>query len=278
MVEVLGPGCPSCDQLYQNVLEAVEQIHLNERVMVKKRKDIEYFKKMGVAITPGLVIDGEVVSKGKVLTVDRIVDILKSQDHKDNDDVLESLIQVARQSGASDAKVVSTTAIAVDASLTNFCKDSRCKNYGLSINCPPHVSGPTGFKEMLKDCRRAVVFKINVPTETLLSENHMEVFRSLHKIAANIEHAAVEKGFNHSKAFAGGSCKSLFCQDRSNCVVLSEKGNCYHPHIARPSMSGFGVNVSELVKAVGWQMDRITSETDPNAVNTGMLCGLVLIG
>ena len=194
------------------------------------------------------------------------------------DNILESLIQVAQQNGASDAKAVSTADVTVDKSLTNFCKDSRCENYDLSINCPPHVSGPTGFKELLKDYEQAVVFKIDVPTVTLLSKESLEVFRSLHKIASIIEKSAVEKGYIRSKAFAGGSCKPLFCQEYIDCLVLSESGKCRHPHIARPSMSGFGVNVSQLAEAAGWKMDRITYETDPEAVKMGMLCGLVLIG
>lgn len=204
-----------------------------------------------------------------------------SKDHKIIDDILELLIQVAQQNGASDAKAVSKADVTVDESLTQFCRDpdSGCENYGLSINCPPHVSGPTGFKELLKDYTRAVVFKIDVPTETLLSKKEStEVFRSLHKIAANIEKAAVEKGYNRSKAFAGGSCKPLFCQEHQDCLVLSENGKCRHPHIARPSMSGFGINVSQLMKVAGWQMDRITCNTDPKEVEMGMLCGLVLIG
>ncbi|UCF91002.1 MAG: DUF2284 domain-containing protein [Desulfobacterales bacterium] len=200
------------------------------------------------------------------------------KNRKTIDDILESLIQVAHQNGASDAKAVSTADVTVDESLTNFCRDSGCENYGLAVSCPPHVSGPAGFKELLKDYTRAVVFKIDVPTETLLSKESLEVFRSLHKIAANIEKAAVEKGYNRSKAFAGGSCKPLFCQEHPDCRVLSENGKCRHPHIARPSMSGFGINVSQLVKTAGWQMDRITRETDPEAVKIAMLCGLVLIG
>jgi len=76
VVEVLGPGCAKCDQLYHNVLEAVTQAGLPEQVTVKKRTDIAYFQKMGVAITPGLVIDGQVVSKGKVLTTGQVVEYL----------------------------------------------------------------------------------------------------------------------------------------------------------------------------------------------------------
>ena len=201
-----------------------------------------------------------------------------SKDHKTIDDITESLIQVAHQSGADDAKAVSAADVMVDESLTNFCKDSGCENYGLAVNCPPHVSGPAGFKELLKNYNRAVVFKIDVPTETLLSKKCLEDFQALHKIASAIENAAVQKGYTRSKAFAGGSCKVLFCQEHPDCLVLSKNDKCRHPHIARPSMSGFGINVSQLVKSVGWEMDRITCKTDPKEVKMGMLCGLVLVG
>ena len=201
-----------------------------------------------------------------------------NMDSETIDSFLEALIQVARQNGASDAKVVSTRDVMVDDSLTKLCSDSGCKNYGLTNNCPPHVSGSAGFKELLKDYTRAVVFKIDVPIEVLLSEDSSRAFRLLHKIAAITEKAAVEKGYKRSIAFAGGSCKILFCQKHRDCIVLSEKGECRHPQIARPSLSGFGINVSQLVKAVGWQMERITCETDPEVVSMGALCGLVLIG
>ena len=201
-----------------------------------------------------------------------------SEDRKISDDMLAALIQVAHHNGASAAKAVSTADVAIDESLTHYCRDSGCENYGLAVNCPPHVSGPAGFKELLKDYTQAVVFKIDVPTQTLLSKESLDAFRALHQIAANIEKTAIEKGYSRSKAFAGGSCKPLFCQKHPDCRVLSENGKCRHPDIARPSMSGFGINVSQLARAAGWQMDRITSETDPETVKTGMLCGLVLIG
>jgi hypothetical protein len=35
-------------------------------IKIEKISDIKYFSKMGVFMTPGLVIDGEVVSTGKV--------------------------------------------------------------------------------------------------------------------------------------------------------------------------------------------------------------------
>ena len=71
-VEVLGPGCKRCDQLYDNTIEAVAALGSPAGVDVQKIKDINYFTKMGVFMTPGLVIDGDVISVGKVLSVDEI--------------------------------------------------------------------------------------------------------------------------------------------------------------------------------------------------------------
>ena len=72
IVEVLGPGCKNCDMLYANVFQALETANLQEKFVVKKISDINYFAKMGVHITPGFIVNGEVISKGKVLEPDQI--------------------------------------------------------------------------------------------------------------------------------------------------------------------------------------------------------------
>ena len=68
-VEVLGTGCKRCDQLYENTLSAASEF---DNIDVTKVGDVNYFAKVGVFMTPGLVIDGEVVSTGKVLTANEI--------------------------------------------------------------------------------------------------------------------------------------------------------------------------------------------------------------
>jgi small redox-active disulfide protein 2 len=71
-VEVLGPGCKRCDQLYENTQNAVAELDSPGQIEIVKIGDINYFAKMGVFMTPGLVIDGEVVSTGKVLSPNQI--------------------------------------------------------------------------------------------------------------------------------------------------------------------------------------------------------------
>ena len=65
-IEVLGTGCKRCDQLYENALNAVSKVDRASDIDIEKIGDINYFTKMGVFMTPGLVIDGKVISTGKV--------------------------------------------------------------------------------------------------------------------------------------------------------------------------------------------------------------------
>ena len=76
-VEILGPGCKRCDQLYENTVSAVSDLDSSTDVEVTKVKDVDYFTKMGVFMTPGLVIDGKVASVGKVLSVEQVKEKIK---------------------------------------------------------------------------------------------------------------------------------------------------------------------------------------------------------
>jgi small redox-active disulfide protein 2 len=76
-IEVLGPGCKNCDDLYNNVRKAVEKTGALDMVKLEKKQDIDYFIKMGVFSTPALVIEGKVVSTSRVLNLDQIVDLLR---------------------------------------------------------------------------------------------------------------------------------------------------------------------------------------------------------
>jgi predicted metal-binding protein len=61
------------------------------------------------------------------------------------------------------------------------------------------------------------------------------------------------------------------------CLSLSEKGKCRNPQYARPSMSGFGINVAKLIAAAGWTMSGVTHATDSTTTKMANVYGLVLI-
>ena len=63
-IEVLGMGCSRCHQLYQNVLTAVKSS--GQDVQVTKVEDIQKIMQYGVMSVPAIVLDGIVISAGKV--------------------------------------------------------------------------------------------------------------------------------------------------------------------------------------------------------------------
>ena len=191
---------------------------------------------------------------------------------------LKELVQLSFQLGVSNAVAISTNDILVEDDLANLCREPRCENYGLSASCPPYVSGPAGFRKLLDNYKHAVVVKIEVPSEILLSNQRNEIFELLHEIVAAIEQSAVKMGFSDSKAYAGGSCKELFCRNYADCRVLAKKGKCRNPDLARPSMSGFGINVSKLMEAAGMSYSMVTREAGSVKISMGTVCGLILIG
>lgn len=73
-IQVLGPGCPKCETLARHANEAVEELGI--KCEIEKIKDIQEIIKFGVMMTPGFVIDGKVESVGKVLSVEKIKEML----------------------------------------------------------------------------------------------------------------------------------------------------------------------------------------------------------
>jgi small redox-active disulfide protein 2 len=78
-IEILGPGCKNCETLYENVLQALDKAGIRDQAEVVKMKDIDYFMKMGVFATPGLVVDGMVLSTGVLLSPDQILEKLRNK-------------------------------------------------------------------------------------------------------------------------------------------------------------------------------------------------------
>lgn len=188
------------------------------------------------------------------------------------------LIDHALSLGASSARMLPVEVIRIRARFADMCKTPRCPGYGQTVNCPPHSMGPRAFAKFLKKFGHAIVFRFDVPTEILLSAERHDVARAVHETAAAIEQVAVDLGDRRSAGLAAGSCKQIFCREYNDCCVLTEGKNCRFPDLARPSMSGLGVDFAHLFKTLGWQIDKITKDTDPEVVRTGLMAGMVLIG
>ena len=64
-VKILGAGCKSCHEQYENAKAAVEALGLN--VEVEYITDMEKVMEYGVMSMPAIVVNDQVVSMGKVL-------------------------------------------------------------------------------------------------------------------------------------------------------------------------------------------------------------------
>lgn len=73
-IEILGSGCPKCKQLTANAEVAVKELSITAEIV--KVAEIDKIIGYGVMITPALVVDGTVVSSGKLLNKDEIKKIL----------------------------------------------------------------------------------------------------------------------------------------------------------------------------------------------------------
>ncbi len=193
---------------------------------------------------------------------------------------LNELIRLARRLGASAVGIIEASQVPVEDHLANVCREIRCEAYGLSPSCPPHVSGPSGFRELNKKMRYGVVVRIDIPSSVMFSNERREVMGLLHEIVAAVEQEAVHMGYADSKSFAGGSCKNIFCGEHAECRVLSEQGECRNPQTARPSMSGFGINVLKLMQLAGIPVDKSLTPAETGYYEESMswVAGLVMVG
>lgn len=64
-IKVLGAGCKSCHEMYENTKKALKNLSLN--VEVEYITDMEKIMAYGAMSMPALVINEQVVSVGKVL-------------------------------------------------------------------------------------------------------------------------------------------------------------------------------------------------------------------
>lgn len=74
-IKVLGSGCAKCKQLEASTLEALKELGMD--TTIDHVTDFTQIAAYGVMTTPALVVDGKVVSFGKVLKKDEIVKILQ---------------------------------------------------------------------------------------------------------------------------------------------------------------------------------------------------------
>ena len=74
-IKVLGAGCKSCHEQYENARKAVADMNLDAEV--EYITDMEKVMNYGVMSMPAIVVNEQVVSMGKVLKASQVEELLK---------------------------------------------------------------------------------------------------------------------------------------------------------------------------------------------------------
>ena len=75
-IKVLGPGCQKCHELDKRTREVVRELGINAGV--EYVQDIKKLVEYAILFPPGLVINGRLVSSGKVLSKKEIGELINS--------------------------------------------------------------------------------------------------------------------------------------------------------------------------------------------------------
>ncbi len=74
-IQILGTGCAKCEKLAENAKQAADSLNLDYELI--KVKDLMEITSFGVMSTPGLAVDGKVLTTGKVPSPDEISKLLE---------------------------------------------------------------------------------------------------------------------------------------------------------------------------------------------------------
>jgi small redox-active disulfide protein 2 len=73
-IQVAGPGCLKCQETEKNVREACAQLNLDADI--SHVYDIKEIAKLGVIFTPAVIVDGKIVTSGKLLSIEELKKLL----------------------------------------------------------------------------------------------------------------------------------------------------------------------------------------------------------
>jgi small redox-active disulfide protein 2 len=74
LIEILGSGCAKCEMLAKHAEQAAQELGLDYAVI--KLKDPAVWARYGVMATPALVVDGQLKVQGRVLSAEKLKELI----------------------------------------------------------------------------------------------------------------------------------------------------------------------------------------------------------
>ncbi len=160
----------------------------------------------------------------------------------------DKYIARAKELGAKDARIIPADSVITGEWVRAKCQFG-CGMYGRGLTCPPSTPTPEQTGRILKSYNHALLI-------------HGHEMDDMNKIVPVLEKEIFFDGYYKAFSMGAGPCE--LCE---KCPEF-----CTHPHEARPSMEGCGIDVFGTVRAHGFPIE--TLKTKDGKVN---LYGLVLI-
>lgn len=143
----------------------------------------------------------------------------------------KKLLNLATQSGMIDPRIIRVKDIVLGEWVRWKCRYG-CPDYGRWLKCPPYSPTATETRALLKEYKRALLFRMK-PTADYDGTHHVgDIYRNL----AELERKIFLSGHRRVLTFGGGECD--LCD-----VCDIQSGMCRRPEVSRPSMEACGIDV-----------------------------------
>jgi predicted metal-binding protein len=194
----------------------------------------------------------------------------------DSKTLFSDFLKIACELGATDARIFDAQDIVVDERVRLKCCVPVCRNYNVSLMCPPNVMPLDEFRGVLARFKKALLVQIayNVPDWMLdrihaakdlaalyndeiylngWEQTYLVAKNTLNAIADRIEAAAFKAGLKYATALSAGKC--------TLCEACAGTGNpCRNPYKARPSMEAMGIDVGETARKARLPFEETASD------------------
>lgn len=145
----------------------------------------------------------------------------------------KSLVEKAIELGAFETRLIDTDQIVFDPRSHLKCRFG-CNRWGRFWTCPPNLSlSPEMFMEAFSQYKKAIIIKTSDP------KKGQEVALAIEK------EAMLSQGYQF--AFAMSLCVQ--------CEECAFPEPCLFPHLARPAMDAYGVDIGKTVEPLGFKVE-----------------------
>jgi len=162
----------------------------------------------------------------------------------------KSLMNLASESGMVDPRIIDAKDVVLGEWVQWKCRYG-CPDYGHWLKCPPHSPTPAETRTLLKEYKRALLFRMKPVAGYDGAHRVGDIYKNL----SELERKIFLSGYRKALALGGGECD--LCD-----ICNIEAGICRRPDISRPSMEACGIDVFGTAMKAKYDMRILNSKND----------------